>query len=419
MKGKLSQKSLKPEPKFGNKASKPTSSQFNQMFKCKHSGCRFKFAEHSDLIKHENEFCLMRPFDKSVSSSKFQTNDSNNLMPQTNEFDKNQTNFESQPNRDHKKVKSNNSKEVLKTNKIEEHKNQLLNRKSFAESQSNISFKKENSNERIAQKDMLSISEMENIDKFFVTSLCDNSVEYHLCQWNDCKFATKFWHKIIDHIQNEHFGRNSDEKLNDRKVDANIKFISTDTSIDSNIHKVKQIKSQDLNEKNVIKRTNDRKPSTQQNTNKFEKYMTQKSIDDEPHYFCKWKDCKFYSKSLDQISKHINQTHIDLEFKCDQRNCSKSFKTRFSLGLHKKNHICGFGIEGRIGSGVCNVENVRKYRKQIIENNKPLYECEWNGCDFVSDMKGFVLNHIHNQHICPNRKTDDLNISTNKKSDKY
>jgi hypothetical protein len=402
MKGKSSQKSLKPEPKFRNKTSKSTSSHFKQMFKCKHRGCRFKFAEHSDLIKHQNSFCLMKPFVKSVSLSKFQTNDSNNLMPQRNEFDKNQTNFESQRNSNHKKVKSN-SKEILKTNKIEEYKNQLLNRKSFAESQSNISSKKENSNQ--------------NIEKFFVTSLCENSVEYHLCQWNDCKFATKFWHKIIDHIQNEHLVRNSDEKLDNRKVDANRKFISNDTLIDSNTYKVKQIKSQDFNEKNV----NNRKPSTetQQNTHKFEKYMTQKSIDDEPYYFCKWKDCKFYSKSLDQISKHINQTHIDLEFKCDERNCSKSFKTSFSLRLHKKNHICGFGIEGRIGSGVCNVENVRKYRKEIFENNKLLYECKWNGCDFVSDMKGFVLNHIHNQHICPNRKTDDLNISTNNKSDKY
>jgi hypothetical protein len=57
-----------------------------------------------------------------------------------------------------------------------------------------------------------------------------------------------------------------------------------------------------------------------------------------------------------------------------------------------------------------------KYRKEIFENNKRLYECKWNGCEFVSDLKNLALNHIHNQHICPNRKTD-LNLTTNEKSD--
>jgi hypothetical protein len=112
----------------------------------------------------------------------------------------------------------------------------------------------------------------------------------------------------------------------------------------------------------------------------------------------------------------MNQKPIYLEFKCDETNCPKSFKTRFLLRLHKKNHICGFGIEGRIASGVCNIENVSKYRKEIFENNKRLYECKWNGCEFVSDSKNLTLNHIHNQHICPNRKTDS-NLTTNEKSD--
>ena len=213
----------------------------------------------------------------------------------------------------------------------------------------------------------------------------------------DCKFVSKFSHKIYDHFAKYHFPNSVDIKTNviaDQTMPQKRNLSETESPVNS---------STQLETSKRIKNTVQvKQEETVTQMNDLKKWIEQKHIDGQPNWFCiHSNECKYYSNSLAQIESHIIQTHI--VYKCDANNCSKEFKSQSLLDVHKRNHICGFGIKGRKSVGVCDLENVRQFREERVVGNQYLYFCKFIDCQFQSDSKSNALSHIHNRHLCPHR----------------
>lgn len=237
-------------------------------------------------------------------------------------------------------------------------------------------------------------------------------VDYYLCKASNCKFVTKNADKIYDHIQSSHSlteKPRSSITIEPLPVTSR-KRSSSSVETNDNIKRVK-IESQNnsLNSAQssgaVANQSQTKSSDNMSFIERYKEFIEIKSIDSEPHYFCKYSDksCRFYSSSAVEIEEHIRQTHI--VFRCDVKDCDREFKTQNLLDIHRRNHICGFGIRGMKASGVCSLDNVRKYRREVVVDGLYQYECK--SCGYVSDSKTTVLSHIHNRHIHPQPPPDD------------
>ncbi|CAG2161468.1 unnamed protein product [Oppiella nova] len=241
----------------------------------------------------------------------------------------------------------------------------------------------------------------ESLEDYIYLKEFENTV-YYKCKYDeDCRFSTKLKDKINEHILDKHLQNgfsNGGQYPND----------CFDNSEQSSIFEPK-IKVEPIDyDDNEGMLSMDIKPSTSglqsgQNNSSIEKYIEIKCIDGDPNYFCVYNTlkCKYYTKEYSDIKSHIKESHVLYE--CDVENCGKEFKNPMALTAHKANHICGFGIKGRKSSGVCSLDNIKKYCDEKVINNRLVFACKWLNCRFVSKTRNNVLSHSHHKHICPNR----------------
>ena len=239
-------------------------------------------------------------------------------------------------------------------------------------------------------------------------------VDYYLCKASNCKFVTKNADKIYDHIQSSHSLVDGErpamtievQPVNTRKSSStsdNVNFNDNTKRLRTNSQNASQNAAQSSH--SGVTQNQTKSSDSMSFIERYKDLIEVKSIDSEPHYFCKYSDksCRFYSNSAHEIEEHIRQTHI--VFRCDVKDCDREFKTQNLLDIHRRNHICGFGIRGMKASGVCSLDNVRKYRREVVMDGRYQYECK--SCGYVSDSKTTVLSHIHNRHIHPQPPPDD------------
>ncbi|CAG2113449.1 unnamed protein product, partial [Medioppia subpectinata] len=241
--------------------------------------------------------------------------------------------------------------------------------------------------------------------------------EYLICNFKNCKFCTKSVAQFNAHI-----------KLHSRDVSINTKLSlkgpavgrkrgrpSAKSKAETVDTKPKILKTTDKRDKPNTDCRKELKPNTDcrkelkpktEPTNEWEIYVEKKCIDSEPNFFCKYDVnlCRFYAKDVTEVYEHIRDKHT---FKCNLQNCDKQFKNQNLLDIHKRNHICGFGIKGMKPMGVCAVDNVRQYRAEKREDNRCLYSCLWLNCCYETDNRNTCLMHIHNRHICVNKRIDN------------
>lgn len=230
-------------------------------------------------------------------------------------------------------------------------------------------------------------------------------IEFFLCKYNEefeCDFISRQKDKINDHIVNKHL--------------QNVSFFGADVlrhSPDSPIFpmeiKLEKMDDQEMDDAITMSMEEYIKPSTSgfqsfQANYSIEQHIEIKSLDGELNYFCVYdtKKCKYYSNDLNEMQSHVKEAHVS--FVCDIEDCGKQFKNALALSAHKLNHICGFGIKGRKASGVCSLENVKKYcGTEILVNNQMVFPCRWTECKFVSKTRSNLWSHCHAKHLCPNR----------------
>ena len=235
-------------------------------------------------------------------------------------------------------------------------------------------------------------------------------IEFYLCKYNEefeCNFISRQKDKINDHVLNKHL--------------QNVGFFGTDMlrhspespmfPMEIKLEKMEDMEDMDdYNESNAMSMDEYIKPSTSgfqsfQANYSIEQHIEIKSLDGELNYFCVYdtKKCKYYSNDLNEMQSHVKEAHVS--FVCDIEDCGKQFKNALALNAHKVNHICGFGIKGRKSSGVCSLENVKKYcGTEKLVNNQMVFPCRWTGCKFVSKTRSNLWSHCHAKHLCPNRE---------------
>jgi hypothetical protein len=138
----------------------------------------------------------------------------------------------------------------------------------------------------------------------------------------------------------------------------------------------------------------------------LKQYFELKVINGIKQYFCKFNNkCNYFTKRSQGMAFHINIFHLKTrKFKCSQNNCEKVFSNPHTLSEHELNHLCGygFGIGSKINT-ICGNKSINRYRNRALINDKKLYECIWNGCQFKTQSHISIKEHIHKQHLCPNR----------------
>ncbi|CAG2161467.1 unnamed protein product [Oppiella nova] len=241
----------------------------------------------------------------------------------------------------------------------------------------------------------------------FIESKDFEGVGYLICKYSrDCKYVTKVVEKINEHVLRLHLGsRPMNTILTSTPKQQTVAKKRSYSSLETNDFKETKAKKLKTEPKDESKDTKEVIPKTI-GTNEWDQYVDQKTVESKLNYFCKYDKslCRFYSEDLSEIYDHIHDRHI--HFKCDVKNCSQKFKNQNLLDVHKRNHICGFGIKGMKATGVCSLENIRKHRGERMENYEMVYPCMWLGCSYVHSDKTTTLMHIHNRHVCINRPTD-------------
>ena len=236
-------------------------------------------------------------------------------------------------------------------------------------------------------------------------------IDFYLCKFNDefeCKFICRQRDKMNEHVLDKHF--------------PNGIHFPTDllsNSLQSSIFPM-SIKLEKMDDEDNDESYEDYKPSTSgfqnfQTNYSIEQHIEIKSLDGELNYFCVYdtKKCKFYSNDLNEMQTHVKESHVS--FVCDVEECGKQFKNALALKAHKVNHICGFGIKGRKSTGVCSLENVKKYcGTEKLVNDQMVFPCCWEDCKFVSKTRNNLWSHCHSRHLCPNREV--TNGTTTKKT---
>jgi hypothetical protein len=145
----------------------------------------------------------------------------------------------------------------------------------------------------------------------------------------------------------------------------------------------------------------------------LEQYFDRQLIDGSKQYFCKYvENCNFMTNRSQHMARHLHLGHIKIrKFKCNRIHCNKVFESPVSLRQHELNHFCGFGFGfGKHLNTVCGNQSINRYRKRILGNdNKKLFKCVYNECEFVTKSHVAVKRHIHT-HLCPNRINHTFNI---------
>jgi hypothetical protein len=90
--------------------------------------------------------------------------------------------------------------------------------------------------------------------------------------------------------------------------------------------------------------------------------------------------------------KLINLSHIQIrKFKCNQ-----VFESPATLRQHELNHLCSFGIiNGKNLNTICGNKSVNRYRNRVLINDKKLFVCVWNGCQFKTNSHNSIKRHVH------------------------
>ena len=219
-----------------------------------------------------------------------------------------------------------------------------------------------------------------SIDKYLSTKTM-NGVDYHLCVYPKCKFTSKVLNKTIEHIQSQHKDSTSEQLMN---IESNL---STNTT--------KRVRTSTESPETDSAKENSSKTKTKSieivsNVSPSQvldpTIPSMSGLSDEPYF--------------NQINPYLTEAHNQSVFVCDLENCGKQFRTEAALTQHKLNHICGFGIKGRKAVGVCDLDNIRSYREQMVVEEKILYLCKL--CRKVSENRSSALICIHS-HICPAR----------------
>ena len=220
----------------------------------------------------------------------------------------------------------------------------------------------------------------ETVDKYLSTKTM-NGVDYHLCVYPKCKFTSKVMIKTIEHIQSQHLASGSQLNLESNLSTNSAKRVRTSTESpetdSSKENSSKKSKSVEL-------------VSNVSPSQVLEPMMATMSAIQGMH-----------EQYVSQLNPHLVEAHNPINyFACDLENCTKQFRSEAALNQHKINHICGFGIKGRKAVGVCDLDNVRSYRDQLVVDDKTVYLCKL--CRKVSENKSSALICIHS-HICPAR----------------
>ena len=248
-----------------------------------------------------------------------------------------------------------------------------------------------------------------NIEKYIFFKNFEG-IDFYLCKFNDefeCKFIGRQKDKINEHILDKHFP-------NGIHFPTDMLSNSLQSPVFPMNIKLEKMDDEDMDDtfEDLIKPSTSGFQSFQTNYS-IEQHIEIKSLDGELNYFCVFdtKKCKFYSNDLNEMQTHVKESHVS--FVCDVENCGKQFKNALALNAHKVNHICGFGIKGRKSTGVCSLENVKKYcGTEKLVNNQMVFPCMWDDCKFVSKTRNNLWSHCHSRHLCPNR--DMTNGSTKK-----
>jgi hypothetical protein len=254
----------------------------------------------------------------------------------------------------------------------------------------------------------------------YVEVLKMNGKEVYLCEWSDCQFSSKSYEEISRHIRYEHLNirqTNFDKTICRQQFWTDTREGHQKRSKNTPKVKVKEEPNEQIvvNGIKVIPNQNNTLLSCKGLTSsaKVKQYFDRTITNGEKKFFCKWIRCEFTTNRTQKIAEHINTKHLGLTFKCPQPNCSKVYKSTHSWREHQKNHLCGFGWfgDGRKVEGVCNSENINKYREKILVDGKRVHRCKWSDCGVSFANRSGIKRHIHNQHICPFRLVANLNIN--------
>ncbi|XP_054153115.1 uncharacterized protein LOC128951855 [Oppia nitens] len=259
------------------------------------------------------------------------------------------------------------------------------------------------------------IEMMANVDKY-ISKTMTNGVMYYLCIYDNCQYNSKLLDKTIEHIQSQHLSEinlklNKNQNIANSEINDNFCVQQNGTKRSAISLKTESQESENLAKKsknNIIidvstSSSNQSSLSSTTLGTKIAKVMFEKhTINGQTLIFCSYNSCEFFTKAMNEMERHANEMHTQL-YVCDVTDtCGKQFRTAIALTQHKLNHICGFNIKGRKPTGVCDLDNIRKYRDEVVVDNRLIYPCRW--CpDVTFDNRLIALAHIHNRHICPNR----------------
>ncbi|XP_054153363.1 uncharacterized protein LOC128952057 [Oppia nitens] len=285
------------------------------------------------------------------------------------------------------------------------------------------------------------IEMMANVDKY-ISKTMTNGVMYYLCIYDNCQYNSKLLDKTIEHIQSQHFDSELNLSLNGannnnmhikntciqsngtkRRISVNCSETESQESENLKENSNKRSKTieiivNDSNQSPVITTSIPLSTPTATITGKptgigiNSIQYSKHTINGQILLFCAHDGCEFFTKAMNEMERHANEMHTQL-YVCDVTDtCGKQFRTAIALTQHKLNHICGFNIKGRKPTGVCDLDNIRKYRDEVVVDNRLIYPCRW--CpDVTFDNRSVALAHIHNKHLCPNRlSTGTQNIQS-------
>ena len=401
----------------------PIEKKNERTFYCSRPQCKAELANEADLRRHETHFCKYKTTAKSVKNGEngFSTASNDNQKPKA------VARLVFSPTDSVHSVPSTSGINNTRNRSLDSNNNQSSQTKRMTHENSHKSDARSDSNSNCVQTNGQNLTnDIRMKCEKYITRKYYDGIHYILCNAPNCKYTTKVEDKIYDHIQKMHslVRQNSKpfdnipllRKRSQSSLDSNDTIVSkksADSSHPKTSQKAIQKNSSQKIPQNSSQISSKKTPKMSQNLsqksndsdlkNAFRGYYKIKQIESEPHYFCEYPTdstatvCRFYSKTEKELIDHFHQIHI--VFKCDVSHCKKEFKSKNLLEVHKRNHICGFGIAGMKATGVCALENVRQYRREVLVNGVYRYECKI--CKFNSEVKSAVLSHAHNRHIHP------------------
>lgn len=326
------------EVKPSSTPSSSSTSSMKKTYQCRRTNCTATFSSTADLLKHENLLCKF--VKNGLTQNLFNNKSVGKHMPTIS------------------------SEELAATAATRQSVLQQNGLKLGNTSHANSNLQKS----------------AETVDLYLSTKTM-NGVDYHLCVYPKCKFTSKVMIKTIEHIQSQHLASGSQLNLESNSSTNSAKRVRISTeSPETDSSKENTSKNRSVEMVSNVSPSQVLDPMMASLTGMgviHEQYANQLN----PH----------------MVEAHNNTSHY---FACDLENCTKQFRSEAALNQHKINHICGFGIKGRKAVGVCDLDNVRSYREQLVVDQKTVYLCKL--CRKVSENKSSALICIHS-HICPAR----------------